>query len=130
LLQVDPIELEFGYGIIPLADVNQGGDLLDRVVMIRRQLALELGMIVPIIRLRDNIQLNPNEYVIKIKGVEVAGGELMLDHYLAMSPGFVEEEIEGIKTTEPAFGLPAVWITEAQRDKAEMLDILWLIRHP
>ena len=121
LLQVDPIELEFGYGIIPLADVNQGGDLLDRVVMIRRQLALELGMIVPIIRLRDNIQLNPNEYVIKIKGVEVAGGELMLDHYLAMSPGFVEEEIEGIKTTEPAFGLPAVWITEAQRDKAEML---------
>ncbi|HOM02073.1 MAG TPA: flagellar biosynthesis protein FlhA [Acetivibrio sp.] len=121
LLQVDPIELEFGYGIIPLADVNQGGDLLDRVVMIRRQLALELGMIVPIIRLRDNIQLNPNEYVIKIKGVEVAGGELMLDHYLAMSPGFVEEEIEGIKTTEPAFGLPAVWVTEAQRDRAEML---------
>jgi flagellar biosynthesis protein FlhA len=121
LLQVDPIELEFGYGIIPLADVNQGGDLLDRVVMIRRQLALELGMIVPIIRLRDNIQLSPNEYIIKIKGVEVSGGELMLDHYLAMSPGFVEEEIDGIKTTEPAFGLPAVWITEAQRDKAEML---------
>ncbi len=121
LLQVDPIELEFGYGIIPLADVNQGGDLLDRVVMIRRQLALELGMIVPIIRLRDNIQLSPNEYVIKIKGVEVANGEIMLDHFIAMSPGFVEEEIEGIKTTEPAFGLPAVWIGEAQRDKAEML---------
>lgn len=121
LLQVDPIELEFGYGIIPLADVNQGGDLLDRVVMIRRQLALELGMIVPIIRLRDNIQLSPNEYVIKIKGVEVAGGEIMLDHFIAMSPGFVEKEIEGIKTTEPAFGLPAVWISEAQRDKAEML---------
>ena len=121
LLQVDPIELEFGYGIIPLADVNQGGDLLDRVVMIRRQLALELGMIVPIIRLRDNIQLSPNEYVIKIKGVEVASGEIMLDHFIAMSPGFVEKEIEGIKTTEPAFGLPAVWITEAQRDKAEML---------
>ncbi|WP_010249130.1 flagellar biosynthesis protein FlhA [Acetivibrio cellulolyticus] len=121
LLQVDPIELEFGYGIIPLADVNQGGDLLDRVVMIRRQLALELGMIVPIIRLRDNIQLSPNEYVIKIKGVEVASGEIMLDHFIAMSPGFVEEEIEGIKTTEPAFGLPAVWINEAQRDKAEML---------
>ncbi|NLD51070.1 MAG: flagellar biosynthesis protein FlhA [Clostridiaceae bacterium] len=121
LLQVDPIELEFGYGIIPLADVNQGGDLLDRVVMIRRQLALELGMIVPIIRLRDNIQLSPNEYVIKIKGVEVDGGELMLDHYMAMSPGFVEEEIEGIKTQEPAFGLPAVWVSEAQRDRAEML---------
>jgi len=121
LLQVDPIELEFGYGIIPLADVNQGGDLLDRVVMIRRQLALELGMIVPIIRLRDNIQLAPNEYQIKIKGVEAARGELMLDHYLAMNPGLVEEEIDGIQTTEPAFGLPAVWITESQRDRAEML---------
>jgi len=120
LLQVDPIELEFGYGIIPLADVNQGGDLLDRVVMIRRQLALELGMIVPIIRLRDNIQLNPNEYVIKIKGVEVSKGELMPDHYLAMNPGLVEEEIDGIKTVEPAFGLPAIWINETQRDKAEM----------
>ncbi len=121
LLQVDPIELEFGYGIIPLADVNQGGDLLDRVVMIRRQLAIELGMIVPIIRLRDNIQLAPNEYQIKIKGVEVAKGDLMLDHYLAMDPGLAEEEIEGIKTTEPAFGLPAIWITEEQRDRAEML---------
>jgi flagellar biosynthesis protein FlhA len=121
LLQVDPIELEFGYGIIPLADVNQGGDLLDRVVMIRRQLALEMGMIVPVIRLRDNIQLAPNEYRIKIKGVEAAGGELMLDHFLAMNPGTVEEEIDGIKTTEPAFGLPAIWITESQRDSAEML---------
>ncbi|MCX7922391.1 MAG: flagellar biosynthesis protein FlhA [Clostridia bacterium] len=121
LLQVDPIELEFGYGIIPLADVNQGGDLLDRVVMIRRQLALELGMIVPIIRLRDNIQLSPNEYVIKIKGVEVSRGELMFDHFLAMNPGIAGEEIEGIKTIEPAFGLPAVWITESQRDRVEML---------
>lgn len=121
LLQIDPIELEFGYGIIPLADVNQGGDLLDRVVMIRRQLALELGMIVPIIRLRDNIQLAPNEYQIKIKGVEVARGEMMLDSYLAMNPGIAEEEIDGIKTTEPAFGLPAIWITEGQRDRAEML---------
>ncbi len=120
LLQVDPIELEFGYGIIPLADVNQGGDLLDRVVMIRRQLALELGMLVPIIRLRDNIQLSPNEYIIKIKGVEVSNGEVMPDHFLAMNSGIVEEEVDGIKTTEPAFGLPAIWISEAQRDKAEM----------
>lgn len=78
LLQVDPIELEFGYGIIPLADVNQGGDLLDRVVMIRRQIALELGTVVPIIRLRDNIQLNPNQYIIKIKGVQVTEGEILL----------------------------------------------------
>ncbi len=121
LLQVDPIELEFGYGIIPLADVNQGGDLLDRVVMIRRQLALELGMIVPIIRLRDNIQLPPNKYQIKIKGVEVANGEIMLDNYMAMNPGHVEEELDGINTTEPAFGLPALWITEGQRERAEML---------
>lgn len=121
LLQVDPIELEFGYGIIPLADVNQGGDLLDRVVMIRRQLALEMGMIVPVIRLRDNIQLSPNEYVIKIKGVEVNRSDILLDHFMAMNPGFIEEEMEGIKTTEPAFGLPALWITEAQRDRAEML---------
>lgn len=121
LLQVDPIELEFGYGVIPLADVNQGGDLLDRVVMIRRQLALELGMIVPIIRLRDNIQLTPNEYQIKIKGVDVAHGGLMLDHFLAMNPGLVEEEPDGIKTIEPAFGLPAIWVSESQRDKAEML---------
>ncbi|NLL96519.1 MAG: flagellar biosynthesis protein FlhA [Clostridiaceae bacterium] len=121
LLQVDPIELEFGYAIIPLADKNQGGDLLDRVVMIRRQLALELGVVVPVIRLRDNIQLSPNQYIIKIKGVEVASGELMLDHFMAMNPGTADEEIKGIPTVEPAFGLPAIWITESMRDKAEVL---------
>lgn len=121
LLQVDPIELEFGYGIIPLADVNQGGDLLDRVVMIRRQIALELGTIVPIIRLRDNIQLNPNQYVVKIKGIQIADGEILFDHYMAMNPGYVEEEIDGIETVEPAFKLPALWITESQRERAETL---------
>ena len=121
LLQVDPIELEFGYGIIPLADVNQGGDLLDRVVMIRRQIALELGAVVPIIRLRDNIQLNPNQYVIKIKGVQVSEGEILFDHYMAMNPGYVEEEITGIPTFEPSFHLPAIWITEAQRERAESM---------
>ncbi|MBQ8982864.1 MAG: flagellar biosynthesis protein FlhA [Lachnospiraceae bacterium] len=119
LLQVDPIELEFGYGIIPLADVNQGGDLLDRVVMIRRQIALELGAVVPIIRLRDNIQLNPNQYIIKIKGIQVSEGEILFDHYMAMNPGTVEEEITGIPTFEPSFHLPAVWITESQRERAE-----------
>ncbi len=119
LLQVDPIELEFGYGIIPLADVNQGGDLLDRVVMIRRQIALELGTVVPIIRLRDNIQLNPNQYIIKIKGIQVSEGEILFDHYMAMNPGFVEEEISGIPTFEPSFHLPAIWITETQRERAE-----------
>jgi flagellar biosynthesis protein FlhA len=121
LLQVDPIELEFGYGIIPLADVSQGGDLLDRVVMIRRQIALELGTIVPIIRLRDNIQLNPNQYIIKIKGTQIAEGEILFDHYMAMNPGYVEEEIDGIETIEPAFRLPALWITEGQRERAETL---------
>ncbi len=121
LLQVDPIELEFGYGIIPLADVNQGGDLLDRVVMIRRQVALELGTVVPIIRLRDNIQLNPNQYIIKIKGIQVSEGEILFDHYMAMNPGFVEEEISGIPTFEPSFHLPAIWITESQRERAESL---------
>ncbi len=121
LLQVDPIELEFGYGIIPLADVNQGGDLLDRVVMIRRQIALELGAVVPIIRLRDNIQLNPNQYIIKIKGIQISEGEILFDHYMAMNPGYVEEEITGIPTFEPSFHLPAIWITEAQRERAESM---------
>lgn len=121
LLKVEDIELEFGYGIIPLADVNQGGDLLDRIVMIRRQIALELGMVVPMVRLRDNIQLNPNEYIIKIKGVEVSKSELLFDHFLAMNPGIATGELEGIDTVEPAFGLPAKWITEKEREKAEVL---------
>ena len=121
LLQVDAIELEFGYGIIPLADVNQGGDLLDRVVMTRRQIALELGCVVPMIRLRDNIQLNPNQYLIKIKGVPVSEGEILFDHYMAMNPGYVEEEISGIPTFEPSYHLPAIWITESQRERAESL---------
>ncbi|SHG93013.1 flagellar biosynthesis protein FlhA [Tepidibacter thalassicus] len=121
LLQVDPIELEFGYGIIPLADKSQGGDLFDRLVMIRRQCAIEMGIIVPMIRLRDNIQLEANEYIIKIKGVEIAKGEIMFDHYLAMNPGMVEGEISGIDTIEPAFGLPAKWIDEKERERAEIL---------
>ncbi len=120
LLQVDPIEFEFGYGLIPLADTQQGGDLLDRIIMIRRQMALELGLVVPVIRIRDNIQLKPNEYVIKIKGNTVARGELLLNHYLAMSPGIDDDSIVGIETTEPAFGLPALWIDEANKEKAEL----------
>mgnify|MGYP001420583284 CR=1 FL=1 len=120
LLQVDPIEFEFGYGLIPLADTSQGGDLLDRIVMIRRQLALELGIVVPIVRIRDNIQLKPNEYRIKLKGEEVARGEILLDHYLAMSPGIEDESIDGIDTVEPAFGMPAKWITEEMKEKAEL----------
>ncbi|WP_019119134.1 flagellar biosynthesis protein FlhA [Brevibacillus massiliensis] len=120
LLQVDPIEFEFGYGLIPLADAKQGGDLLDRVIMIRRQCALELGIVVPVIRIRDNIQLRPNEYVIKIKGNQVAAGEILLDHYLAMSPGFEDDAVVGIETTEPAFGLPALWVTEENKEIAEL----------
>ena len=120
LLQVDPIELEIGYSLIPLVDVGQGGNLLDRVVMIRRQCALEMGIVVPTIRIRDNIQLKPNAYVIKIKGIEVAKGELLLDHFLAMNPGTVTEEIPGEETIEPAFGLPAIWINEVYRERAEL----------
>ncbi|WP_211184539.1 flagellar biosynthesis protein FlhA [Paenibacillus lemnae] len=120
LLQVDPIEFEFGYGLIPLADTQQGGDLLDRIIMIRRQCALEMGLVVPVIRIRDNIQLKPNEYVIKIKGNTVGGGELLLNHYLAMSPGYEDDLITGIETTEPAFGLPALWIDEAAKERAEL----------
>ena len=120
LLQVDPMELEIGYSLIPMVDVSQGGDLLDRVVMLRRQCALELGLIVPTIRIRDNIQLKPNVYVVKLRGIEIAKGELLLDHFLAMNPGAVLEEVIGIETVEPAFGLPALWIQEANREQAEL----------
>ncbi|WP_454870910.1 flagellar biosynthesis protein FlhA [Priestia megaterium] len=120
LLSVDPIEFEFGYALIPLADTNQGGDLLDRIVMIRRQLALELGLVIPVVRIRDNIQLQPNEYCLKIKGNEVARGELLLNHYLAISPGMDDDLIEGIDTLEPAFKMPAKWISESVKEQAEM----------
>ncbi|MRH42276.1 flagellar biosynthesis protein FlhA [Aquibacillus halophilus] len=120
LLSMDPIEFEFGYALIPLADTSQGGDLLDRIVMIRRQLAIELGIVIPVVRIRDNIQLNPNEYRLKVKGNDVASGELILDHYLAMSPSVEDDSIEGIDTVEPAFGLPAKWISEELKDDAEL----------
>ncbi|WP_156289080.1 flagellar biosynthesis protein FlhA [Oceanobacillus salinisoli] len=121
LLSMDQIEFEFGYALIPLADANQGGDLLDRIVMIRRQLALELGIVIPVVRIRDNIQLGPNEYNLKIKGNEVAAGEVLLDHYLAMAPGIDEDdELDGVDTKEPAFGLPAKWISEELKDEAEL----------
>jgi len=121
LIDVDMIRLCFGYGLIPLVAADQGGDLLERVVMIRRNIALELGVIIPQIRLMDNIKLSPNQYAIFIKGVEVAGGEIMFDHYMAMNSGYVEEEIDGIETVEPFAGLPAMWISESQRERAEAL---------
>jgi flagellar biosynthesis protein FlhA len=120
LLHVDPMELEIGYSLIPMVDISQGGDLLDRVVMIRRQCALELGLVVPTIRIRDNIQLKPNIYVVKIRGIEVARGELLLDHYLAMDAGTVTEWVPGVETVEPAFGLSALWIQDTYREQAEL----------
>lgn len=122
-LHVDPMELEVGYGLVPLVDMAQsgqgGGGLLSRVQMIRQQMALELGIIVPPIRIRDNIQLEANEYVVKIQGAPVARGTAEPDKYLAMDAGMATESIDGIETTEPAFGLPAVWIHEGSREKAE-----------
>jgi len=121
LLQVEKMEMELGYGLIPLVDADQGGDLLDRIVMIRRQCAVELGFIVPPIRIRDNMQLKPNSYLIKIKGAEIASGELLLDNYLAIGPD-IENDLDllGVDTVEPAFNLPARWINTNQKDQAEM----------
>ena len=121
LLRIDPMELELGYSLIPLVDKDQGGDLLERITMIRKQIAMELGIIVPYMRIRDNMQLNPNEYSIKIKNSRVAKGDLMVGSYLAMNPGNVMEEIAGIPTVEPAFNLPAIWISEDQRERGELL---------
>ncbi|MCL6649549.1 MAG: flagellar biosynthesis protein FlhA, partial [Chloroflexi bacterium] len=121
LLAVDPMEIEIGYGLIGLVEAGERGNLLDRITAIRRQTALELGFIVPTIRIRDNLQLSPNSYVIKLRGVEIARGELLANHYLAMNSGLASEEIEGIEAREPAFGLPALWITGAQREQAELL---------
>ena len=120
LLQVYPIEMEFGYGIISLVDTMQGGDLLDRIVMIRRQCAMEMGIIVPVVRVRDNIQLGTNAYCIKIKGLEVAHGDVMPDHFMALRPAGLDAKINGVETIDPAFGLPAVWITESDRERAEL----------
>lgn len=120
LLQVDHMELELGYALISLVDAKQGGDLLDRIVLIRRQVASEMGFIVPVIRVRDNMNLLPNQYVIKIRGAEVADGELLADHYLAMSSGFDDDSVPGTPTKEPAFGLDAKWIAAGHREQAEL----------
>jgi len=118
LLSVDPVEVELGYGLIPLADPKQGGDLLERVTAVRRQAALDLGMLVPAIRVRDNMQLKPNTYVVKLRGVEIARSEVYVGHLLAMNPGTATSSLRGIETTEPAFGLPATWIAEVQQAEA------------
>jgi len=120
LLSLDVMELEVGYGLIPLVDVQQDGSLLEKIKSIRRQFAMEMGFIVPPLHIRDNLQLGPNEYSVLIKGNRVAGGELMLDHFLAMKAGEVTEEIQGIGTKEPAFGLPALWIRPSEKERAQV----------
>jgi flagellar biosynthesis protein FlhA len=120
VLFIDPMEIELGYGLIPLVDPQQGGDLLARITVIRRQVASDLGIVVPPIRIRDNMSLDSEIYIIKIKGIEVSRGTLQLDSYLAMNPGNVVQTVAGIETVEPAFGLPATWISTAQKESAEM----------
>jgi len=120
LLPLDIMELEVGYGLIPLVDEEQNGNLLARIRSIRRQFALDMGVIVPSLHLRDNLQLKPGEYVVQIKGNRVASAEIMIDHFLAMDPGDARHSIKGIETLEPAFNLPALWIPDAKKDEAVM----------
>ena len=128
LLYLDPLEIQIGYGLIPLVDPEQGGDLLERITNLRKQFATELGLVVPPIRIRDNVQLQPNQYVFLIRGNEVARGEVMVGYYLALNPGDVTGDIDGIRTTEPTYGLPAKWITPALKDQAELKN--WTVIEP
>ena len=120
-LHLDPLEITLGYGLIPLVDPAQGGDLLDRITMLRKSTALELGIVIPPIRIRDDITFAPNQYAIKIRGVRISGAELQPRNLMAMDPGYVEGDVEGTNTVEPAFGLPAKWIAESAREQAELL---------
>ncbi|OUR98636.1 flagellar biosynthesis protein FlhA [Halobacteriovorax marinus] len=119
LLSLELVELEVGYGLVSLVDAEQNGDLLERITHIRKQFALDWGVIIPSVRIKDNLELKPGGYSIKVKGIEVASGELMSDHFLAMDPGSVIEKMDGVETVEPVFGLPAVWISEDQKDDAQ-----------
>ena len=120
LLNVDQVSMEFGYSLIPLVDENSGGSFVDRVVMFRKQFAQEMGMVFPSVRLKDSGQLNPNQYAINIKGEQVAQGEVLVDHYLALIPENGEDSVDGIETVEPAFGIQAKWISEDKRVQAEL----------
>jgi flagellar biosynthesis protein FlhA len=120
LLPLDAIEMDFGYSLIPLVDERSGSSFIERLVMFRKQFAIEMGMVVPAVRLRDSASLNPNQYVIKIKGEEVARGEILMDYYLALDPGNLTGEIDGIDTIEPAYGIPSKWITPDKKDLAEI----------
>ncbi len=120
MLQVDPLEVEVGYGLIPLVDEEHGSNLLNRITIIRRQVAMDLGIVVPMIRIRDNLQLTANTYVVKLRGIEIGRGELLLNQFLAMNSGLATEEIEGVDTIEPAFGLPARWVAASEKERAEL----------
>jgi flagellar biosynthesis protein FlhA len=120
LIQVEQIEMEVGYSLIPLVDETAGGSFIDRIVMFRRQFAIEMGMVIPSIKLRDNGYLNPNEYLMKIKGEEVARGEILVDYFLALEPNTVTSIIDGIDTIEPAYGMPSKWITKDKKELAEI----------
>ncbi len=120
LLNVEPIEMEFGYSLLRLVDEKSGGNFIERVVIFRKQFAMDMGMVIPSVRMTDNPEINPNQYIIKIKGEEVARGEILVDHYLALDSGDITAQVEGIDTVEPAFGLPAKWISE---DKKIMADV-------
>jgi len=121
VVPLDPLSLEIGYGLIPMVDKDKGAELLDRITRIRREAALDLGLVVPRIRIIDNMRLEPSEYCFKIKGVEVGRGVIKMGFYLAINPGGSREAVEGEATRDPAFGLQALWIAEAERDKAERL---------
>ncbi len=120
LLAVDTIEMNFGYSLIPLVDQNSGSNFIDRLVMFRKQFAVEMGMVIPAVRLRDDGTLNPNQYVIKIRGEEISKGEILVDYFLALDPGGRTGEIDGIETIEPAYGIPSKWITPDKKDMAEI----------
>jgi len=120
LLPLDVLQLEVGYGLIPLVDETQEGDLLERIRAIRRQFAMDVGMIVPPLHVRDNLQLKPDQYVLLLKGVEISSGEIMMGHFLAMDSGMAKRKIEGIPTVEPAFQLPAIWISQDKKDEAQV----------
>ncbi|WP_312093664.1 flagellar biosynthesis protein FlhA [Aminipila sp.] len=120
LINVEPIEMEFGYSLIPLVDENSGGNLINRIVIFRRQFAQDMGFVIPSVRLRDSAALNANQYVIKLKGEEIARGELLVDYYLALEPSNPAGDIDGIETIEPAYGIPSKWITPEKRDMAEV----------
>ncbi|GAB6192659.1 flagellar biosynthesis protein FlhA [Desulfocastanea catecholica] len=120
MLNVDLLQLEVGYGLIPFVDSAQDGELLNRIQSIRKQFAMNNGFIVPPVHIKDNLQLSPNQYTFSLKGVKVAGSDILPGHFMAMDPGMVTERMQGIATTEPAFGLPALWITSDKKDRAQI----------